>query len=131
MNYLTVIKANIFIDVSNFIVNYVSGMSNAEIYSAVIIISFAFLFIILERAFPYTKGQKIFRNGFIDDLALYSIAQSYILGIIIFGFIIRFIDNSTGISRLSLFEDVPIMTSIIIFSGYTRFLHLLDAPLAA
>ena len=115
MNYITVLQAIIFSDVFNFIVSLVSGMSNAEIYSTVIIISFAFLFIILERVFPYTKGQKIFRNGFIDDLALYSIAQSYILGIIIFGFIIRFIDNTTGISRLSLFEDIPILLQLLFF----------------
>ena len=71
-------------------------MSYAEITSTVIIVSAALLLIILERLFPYTKGQKIFREGFFDDLALYSIAQSYILGIIIFSFIIRFIDNTTG-----------------------------------
>jgi sterol desaturase/sphingolipid hydroxylase (fatty acid hydroxylase superfamily) len=75
----------------------------------------AVLFIILERIFPYTKGQRILRDGFFDDLALYTIAQSYILGIIIFSFIIHFIDDSTGLSRLKLFADVPIWIQLLFF----------------
>lgn len=115
MNSSNYFQAGIFSDLINFIKDYLSGMNNSEIISTVIIISTAFLFIILERFFPYTKGQKVLREGFFDDLALYSIAQSYILGIIIFGFIIRFIDNSTGISRLNLFEDVPVWLQLLFF----------------
>jgi len=111
-NYLT---ADIFSDILNYKSNYIAKMSYAEITSTVIIVSAALLLIILERLFPYTKGQKIFREGFFDDLALYSIAQSYILGIIIFSFVIRFIDNSTGISRLNLFEDVPVWLQLLFF----------------
>jgi len=111
-NYL---RADIFSDILDYIKNYIAGMNSAEITSIVIIVSAALLIIILERLFPYTKGQKIFREGFFDDFALYSIAQSYILGIIIFGFIIRFIDNSTGISRLNLFEDIPVWIQLLFF----------------
>ncbi|MEE9449339.1 MAG: sterol desaturase family protein, partial [Ignavibacteriaceae bacterium] len=111
-NYL---HADIFSDILDSIRNYIAGMSDAEITSTVIIVSAALLFIILERIFPYKRGQKIFREGFFDDFALYSIAQSYILGIIIFGYIIRFIDNSTGISRLNLFEDVPVWFQLLFF----------------
>lgn len=108
-------KADIFSDIWNFIYSYLTGMSSAEKYSMLIIISAAVLFIILERLFPYTKGQEVLREGFFDDLALYTIAQSYILSIIIFGYIINFIDSTTGISRLKLFADVPIWIQLVFF----------------
>jgi sterol desaturase/sphingolipid hydroxylase (fatty acid hydroxylase superfamily) len=99
-----------------FLIEYWNSISAAEQQSFIIIIISAILFIILERIFPYTKGQRILREGFFDDLALYTIAQSYILGIIVFGFIIRGIDESTGLSRLNLFADVPIWLQLVIFT---------------
>jgi sterol desaturase/sphingolipid hydroxylase (fatty acid hydroxylase superfamily) len=98
-----------------FLIEYWTKISAAEQQSFIIIFLCAILFIILERIFPYTKGQRILREGFFDDLALYTIAQSYILGIIVFGFIIRGIDESTGLSRLNLFADVPIWLQLIFF----------------
>lgn len=119
--------ANIFSDVLEFIVNYFATMSGAEKYSMIIIVSAAFIFIFLERLFPYTPGQKIVREGFFDDLALYTIAQSYILSIIIFSLIITFIDNSTGLSRLNLFATVPIWIQLVFFTIthdiYIYFMH--------
>ena len=100
----------------NFISSYFVSMSNAERTSIIAIILSAFLFIVLERIFPYKKGQKIFREGFFDDLALYTIAQSYILGIIIFSFIIYYIDSTTGLSRLNLFKTIPIWIQLIFFT---------------
>lgn len=98
------------------VINYFSSLSPAESASMIIIASFAVLFILLERIFPYNKGQKILRQGFWDDLALYTIAQSYILGILIFYFVIYFIDTSTGISRLHLFADVPVWIQLVFFT---------------
>ena len=100
---------------SDSINDFFPGMSNAEIYSYLIIVSGALLYMILERIFPYRK-QKILREGFFNDLALYTIAQSYILGIIIFTFIIHYIDSTTGLSRLKLFADVPVWAQLIIFT---------------
>ncbi len=98
-----------------------------QILSYIIIISAALLFILLERIFPYNKGQKIFREGFFNDFALYTIAQSYILGIVIFTFIIKTIDNSSGLSRLHLFTEIPIWTQLIFFTVshdcYIYFMH--------
>jgi sterol desaturase/sphingolipid hydroxylase (fatty acid hydroxylase superfamily) len=108
-------QANIFDNIWNAIINYFAGLSAAENYMMLIIVSAAIIFIILERIFPYTEGQKVLREGFFDDLVLYTIAQSYILGILIFGFIIVFIDNSTQLSRLQLFADVPIWIQLVIF----------------
>lgn len=106
---------NIFLDIADWVQNYFLSMSNAELISTLIIIVAAILFILTERIWPYTKGQKVLREGFFDDLALYTIAQSYILGILIFTYIINFIDASTGLSRLQLFKDVPIWIQLLFF----------------
>jgi sterol desaturase/sphingolipid hydroxylase (fatty acid hydroxylase superfamily) len=106
---------NVFADIAHWIQNYFSNMSNAELYSTLTIVGAAVFFIIAERIWPYTKGQKVLREGFFDDLALYTIAQSYILGILIFTYIINFIDDSTGLSRLQLFKDIPIWLQLIFF----------------
>ncbi len=98
------------------VVNYFENLSPAESISMIIIVATAILFIILERIFPYNKGQKVLREGFFDDLALYTVAQSYILGIIIFGYVIYFIDSTTGLSRLQLFAKVPIWIQLIFFT---------------
>ncbi|MBT8381135.1 MAG: sterol desaturase family protein [Ignavibacteria bacterium] len=110
-----IIYSSIFSEVSDTISSYFKSMTDAEFYSTILIVVSAAGFIVLERFFPYTKKQKVLREGFFDDLALYTIAQSYILGILIFGFIIRFIDESTGLSRLQLFADVPIWIQLLFF----------------
>lgn len=113
-----------FLDI---ISNYLTRLSDAEKLSMIVIVSSAILFIILERIFPYTKKQKILREGFFDDLALYTIAQSYILGILIFGYVIYYIDSTTGLSRLNLFADVPIWIQLVFFTIshdiYIYFMH--------
>ncbi|MCX7876773.1 MAG: sterol desaturase family protein [Melioribacteraceae bacterium] len=91
-------------------------MKEYEIISYSIITISALVLIILERIFPYNSGQKVFREGFFNDFALYTIAQSYILGIIIFTFIINYIDNLTVLSRLKLFSDLPILIQLIFFT---------------
>jgi sterol desaturase/sphingolipid hydroxylase (fatty acid hydroxylase superfamily) len=96
--------------------NYFVNLSSAETVSFIIIISSAVLIVFLERIFPYNKGQKILREGFFNDFALYTIAQNYILGIIIFTYIIYFIDSTTGLSRLKLFSNIPIWIQLIIFT---------------
>ena len=102
-------------DITNTIYNYFASMSDAEFFSTLVIVATAVFFIIAERIWPYTKGQKVLREGFFDDLALYTVAQSYILGILIFTYIINFIDSSTGLSRLKLFENVPIWIQLVFF----------------
>lgn len=116
-----------FETVFSFISNYISNLHYYEKISFSGIIGSAFLFLILERIFPYNKNQRVFREGFFDDLALYTIAQSYILSIIIFGYIITFIDNSTGLSRLKIFAEIPIWIQLIFFTVthdlYIYFMH--------
>ncbi len=119
--------SNILSDIFNSISSYLVNMPGPEKYSMLIIIASAFLLIILERFFPYTKDQKVLREGFFDDLALYTIVQSYILSIIIFSLIINLIDSSTGLSRLKLFSTVPIWIQLIFFTVthdiYIYFMH--------
>ncbi len=91
-------------------------MKEYELISYSLIIGLALLFIVLERIYPYNKGQKIFRDGFFNDFTLYTIAQSYILGIIIFTFIINYIDSFTGLSRLRLFANAPIWLQLVFFT---------------
>ena len=116
-----------FSRLSNLVTDYFTNMTAADKYSMIIIILAALMFIILERLFPYTTGQKILREGFFDDLALYTIAQSYILSIIIFSLIIYYIDNTTGLSRLQLFADVPVWIQLVFFTIthdiYIYFMH--------
>ena len=109
------IKSNIFENLFNSIINYLSSMSYAEIISTSLIILAAIIFILLERIFPYSKGQKILREGFFDDFAMYTIAQNYILSIVIFSGIINFIDSSTGISRIKILANIPIWAQLIFF----------------
>ncbi|MGA9115777.1 MAG: sterol desaturase family protein [Bacteroidota bacterium] len=90
-------------------------MSPAELISAFLIIGAAGVFILLERIRPYNPGQKVLREGFFDDLALYTIAQSYILGIFIFSFLIRNVDDWTGLSRMRLLEGWPLWGQLLLF----------------
>lgn len=96
--------------------NLIFGLHSYEIISYSVIFLSALFFIILERIFPYNKGQKVLREGFFNDFALYTIAQSYILGIIIFTLIIKWIDSSSGFSRLQLFANIPIWLQLVFFT---------------
>ena len=51
--------------------------------SPVIIVAAALVFIVLERAYPYDAGQRLFRKGFFVDLVGYGLVQSYLLGLLI------------------------------------------------
>jgi len=98
------------------VLSYFNNLSSAEAGSMITIASASLLFIILERFFPYNKGQKVLRQGFFDDLALYTIAQSYILGILIFNYVIYYIDSTTGVSRLNILTNVPVWLQLVFFT---------------
>jgi|FaiFalFF_MnMetaG_3_1042247.scaffolds.fasta_scaffold00064_22 sterol desaturase/sphingolipid hydroxylase (fatty acid hydroxylase superfamily) len=90
------------------------GLGDIRWLSAVAIVVGAAIIITLERLFPYDKGQKFFREGWFYDFFLYTIAQSYALGMVI-SFIIEFIDTHTGLSRLRLVSDWPIWLQLLFF----------------
>ncbi|MBN1299888.1 MAG: sterol desaturase family protein [Melioribacteraceae bacterium] len=103
-------------------------MSITEIrYISFLIIAIAALIIFfLERLFPYTPNQKILRQGFWNDIIFYNFLQTFLLGIII-SYIIEFIDNSTGVSRLKILEGIPVWVQLVIFTVshdlYIYFFH--------
>ena len=100
----------------NWVAEYFTSMSNAELASIIFIASASMFFVILERIFAYNTNQKILREGFFDDLALYAIAQSYILGIIIFTSIIENLDNLTALSRQRLVAGWPLWVQLVFFT---------------
>jgi sterol desaturase/sphingolipid hydroxylase (fatty acid hydroxylase superfamily) len=93
---------------------------------AIIVILSGALLILLERLFPYNRGQRLFRQGFIIDLGLYAIVQSYLLGLIIFGFI-AWIDQQTGVSRWTFFRSqnlwVQMLVVLVVHDFYIYWFH--------
>ncbi|MFZ1320550.1 MAG: sterol desaturase family protein [Ignavibacteria bacterium] len=85
-----------------------------QLWSMIIIAFAAVMMVIFEKLYPYTEGQKIFREGFFNDIILYSIVQSYLLGLIIFGFLIWIKDN-TDLYKYSLIGDWPVWLQVMFF----------------
>ena len=90
-------------------------MSIVERVSLATIGAGAVLLALLERLIPYTKGQRFLREGFFDDFALYTIAQSYVLSIVIFSIIIARLDAFGGFSRLQLLARWPLWLQVTFF----------------
>ncbi|HAY32582.1 MAG TPA: sterol desaturase family protein [Ignavibacteria bacterium] len=85
-----------------------------QLWSLVIISFAAVMMVVFEKLYPYTKGQKIFREGFFNDIIMYSIVQSYFLGLIIFG-ILNYIKDNTDLYRYSLIGDWPVWAQVLFF----------------
>ncbi len=85
-----------------------------QFLSLIIISAAAVLMIVLEKFYPYTKGQKIFREGFFNDIVMYSIFQSYVLGLIIFGFL-DWIKYNTDLYQYSLIGSWPVWVQVLFF----------------
>jgi sterol desaturase/sphingolipid hydroxylase (fatty acid hydroxylase superfamily) len=90
-------------------------MSIVERVSLATIGAGAVVLALLERLIPYTKGQRFLREGFFDDFALYTIAQSYVLSIVIFSIIIARLDAFGGFSRLQLLARWPLWLQVTFF----------------
>jgi sterol desaturase/sphingolipid hydroxylase (fatty acid hydroxylase superfamily) len=84
--------------------------------SYIIVGGSAVTMVILERLFPYTKGQKLFREGFFYDFILYTVVQSYLLGLIIFGFL-NWIQANTDLYKYSVMENlnIPVWLQLLFF----------------
>lgn len=91
-----------------------SSFVRLEILSPFVIVSAALFFLVVERFFPYNKGQKAFRAGFWVDLLGYGVIQSYLLGLLI-AEVIFFLDHHSGISRFRLVSDWPIWLQVLFF----------------
>ena len=90
-------------------------MSMVERVSLATIGASAVILALLERVIPYTRGQRFLREGFFDDFAMYTIAQNYVLSIVIFSFIIVRLDAVGGFSRLQLLSRWPLWLQVGLF----------------
>lgn len=90
-------------------------MGNIVYYTTTILVLSVFVFIYLERKYPYRPGLKIFREGFWVDLIWYTFIQSYFLQIIIFTYIIQRIDDHFHLSSLKLVYNWPIALQVLFF----------------
>ena len=82
--------------------------------SPLLIVGSALMLILLERRFPYEPRQRLIREGFFTDLLAYGLLQSYVLGLLITGFIV-FLDRQTGGSRYALLSRWPIALQLGFF----------------
>jgi sterol desaturase/sphingolipid hydroxylase (fatty acid hydroxylase superfamily) len=74
----------------------------------------AVVLIALERLFPYDRRQRLLRQGFWTDLVGYGLVQSYLLGLVI-THAIGWMDRHTGLSRLHLVGDWPLLAQVAFF----------------
>ncbi|HVX52285.1 MAG TPA: sterol desaturase family protein [Chitinophagaceae bacterium] len=90
-------------------------MDHVVYYTTSILVLSVFVFIYLERKFPYRPGIKIFREGFWVDLIWYTFIQSYFLKILIFDYIITPVDNHYHLSSLHIVTNWPVVLQVLFF----------------
>lgn len=89
-------------------------LGQLQIITTAITVTGALILISLERLFPYTKGQKFFREGFFNDFFLYTFVQSYVLGVAISWFC-EFLKNTTDIDSFGIIRQWPIAGQLLFF----------------
>ena len=70
--------------------------------------------LVLERKFPYRRGLPFFREGLWVDLIWYTFFQSYLLKILIFGFILELLAARLG-ARFHWVTDWPVTAQVAFF----------------
>jgi sterol desaturase/sphingolipid hydroxylase (fatty acid hydroxylase superfamily) len=85
-----------------------------SVLSPAVIIGAALLFVLLERRFPYDRGQKFLREGFWMDFVSYTLLQSYVLAFIISA-IAGALDRATGASRHGWISGWPLWAQVAFF----------------
>lgn len=83
------------------------------IWTTAIIVVSAVILIVLERRYPYDNGQRLLRRGFVNDLVMYSLVQSYVLGVVIFG-VIAYIDDHTTLERFTTVRSWPVVLQVAV-----------------
>jgi len=85
-----------------------------EIVSPAVIVAAVAAFVLLERVFPYDRGERVLRDGFFTDLVGYTLVQSYVLALVISS-LTQWIDSGTGASRQRLLWDWPVWAQVAFF----------------
>jgi sterol desaturase/sphingolipid hydroxylase (fatty acid hydroxylase superfamily) len=88
---------------------------NVETISGLILLMTPFVFILLERYFPYQKGLSVFRKGFWIDFVWYTLIQSFFLKILIFDFIIAPAERTLGIENNGYISHWPMWAIVLFF----------------
>lgn len=90
-------------------------LEGIRIYATVTIVLSAIVVIVLERAFPYDRGQRFFRNQILNDFLLYTLVQSYVLGIG-FSYLMEAIHASPALAPLRFVSDWSLLTQLLFFT---------------
>jgi len=90
-------------------------MGTIVYYTTGILVLSVFVFIWLERKFPYTKGIPVFRDGFWVDLIWYTFIQSYFLKILIFGYLIEPMRRSWRLESMHWLDHWPVALQVLLF----------------
>jgi sterol desaturase/sphingolipid hydroxylase (fatty acid hydroxylase superfamily) len=90
-------------------------MGTIVYYTTGLLVLSVFIFIWLERKYPYTRGVPIFRDGFWVDLIWYTFIQSYFLKIFIFDYIIQPLDATWHLSSRHLVGSWPVPLQVLFF----------------
>lgn len=100
-----------------------------EYFSIVLIVGSALIYILLERLYPYDARQRFFRKGFFNDFVMYSLLQSYVLGVVISA-LIRWLDTTTGWSRYGVVSSWPVWLQLgfffVVHDFYIYWFHRLQ-----
>lgn len=83
-------------------------------WTTAVTVGSAGVFVTLERRMPYTPGQRLLRPGFFNDFFLYTIVQSYVLGVLIFG-VLHWVDDIAGIHRWTAVRSLPVPLQVMLF----------------
>jgi len=70
--------------------------------------------VVFERLVPYTKGQRVFREGFFNDFFWYSIVQNYLLGLTIYG-LASWVADVTPVSHFGVIRSLPLWVQTVLF----------------
>jgi sterol desaturase/sphingolipid hydroxylase (fatty acid hydroxylase superfamily) len=86
----------------------------AERATLLAIAASAALLVLLERLFPYNRGQRLLRTGFFTDFLFYNFFQSWICGVLI-GRFLAWTDAHASLSRPGFFRGWPLALQVALF----------------
>src|SRR6201986_3618708 len=90
-------------------------MGTIVYYTTGLLVLSVFIFIWLERKYPYTEGMPVFRDGFWVDLIWYTFIQSYFLKIFIFDYLIEPMRRSWHLESMHWLDHWPIALQVLLF----------------
>jgi sterol desaturase/sphingolipid hydroxylase (fatty acid hydroxylase superfamily) len=90
-------------------------LNKVEVVTTIILATWPFVMIVLERLYPYRKGLPILREGFWIDLVWYTFIQSYFLKILIFDYMIFPLDKHYHLSSLHIVTAWPLALQVLFF----------------